>query len=55
MYVIKKLILQNLKEIKKLQDLLLKKDKVLHNFLIMVGLILSDNFIQKKLNIHGGV
>ena len=55
MFVIKKLILQDLKVIKKLLDLLKKKDKVFQSFFKLDGLILIGNFIQKKSNTLGGV
>ena len=48
MLPINKLILQDQKEIKKLQDLLYKKEKVSLNFYKMDGLILLDIFILNK-------
>lgn len=55
MYVINKLISQDQKEMKELQALPFKKEKVFQISLKKVGLTLSDIFIQNKSNILGGV
>lgn len=55
MFVINRLILQDRKEIKKLQGLLLRKGKVLVSFWKKDGLILLGLCIPRKSSILGGV
>lgn len=55
MLLIKKLILLILKIIKNQLDLLIKKDKVLINYLIKVLLMFGEKIIKMLFNILGGV
>jgi len=54
MFVTSKLILPDLKAMKRLLASLLKRETVLLNFYKVDGLILLDRFFLILLNIHGG-